>query len=72
MMWLARLKPLVAVAATLIVVTAGVAVQGANSPRPRERGNRPNPVVPRKPAQAPPPLYRTSRPTGTLPGSSSP
>ena len=36
MMWLARLKPLVAVAAALILATAGVAVQDANSPRPSE------------------------------------
>jgi RNA polymerase sigma factor (sigma-70 family) len=32
MMWLARLKPLVAVAATLILATAGVAVQGRQKP----------------------------------------
>jgi RNA polymerase sigma factor (sigma-70 family) len=38
MMWLARLKPLAAVAAALILVTAGVAVQGRQGPTPqRER-----------------------------------
>ena len=34
MMWLARLKPLVAVAAALILATAGVAVQGRQQPAP--------------------------------------
>ena len=34
MMWLARLKPLVAVAAALIFATAGVAVQGRQQPAP--------------------------------------
>jgi putative ABC transport system permease protein len=34
MMWLARLKPLVAVAAALILTTAGVAVQGRQQPAP--------------------------------------
>jgi hypothetical protein len=34
MMWLARLKPLVAVAATLILATAGVAVQERQQPAP--------------------------------------
>ena len=33
-MWLARLKPLVAVAAALILATAGVAVQGRQKPAP--------------------------------------
>jgi hypothetical protein len=38
MMWLARLKPLVAVAAAVMLVTAGVAVQGRQGPAPqRER-----------------------------------
>ena len=32
MMWLARLKPLVAVAAALILATAGIAVQGRQKP----------------------------------------
>ena len=36
MMWLARLKPLVAVAAALILATAGVAVQGRQQPAPEE------------------------------------
>src|SRR5690349_16056663 len=35
MMWLARLKPLVAVAAALILATAGVAVQGRQQPAPK-------------------------------------
>ena len=43
MMWLTRLKPLVAVAAALILTTAGVAVQGRQQPAPRGRGNRPRP-----------------------------
>ena len=34
MMWLARLKPLAAVAAALILATAGVAVQGRQKPAP--------------------------------------
>jgi hypothetical protein len=34
MMWLTRLKPLVAVAAALVLVTAGVAVQGRQQPTP--------------------------------------
>ncbi len=34
MMWLARLKPLVAVAAALILATAGVVVQGRQTPAP--------------------------------------
>ena len=34
MMWLARLKPLAAVAAAVILVTAGVAVQGRQGPAP--------------------------------------
>jgi hypothetical protein len=34
MMWLARLKPLVALAAALIFATAGVAVQGRQQPAP--------------------------------------
>ena len=34
MMWLTRLKPLVAVAAALILATAGVAVQGRQQPAP--------------------------------------
>jgi hypothetical protein len=34
MMWLTRLKPLVAVAAALILTTAGVAVQGRQQPAP--------------------------------------
>ena len=34
MMWLARLKPLAAVAAALILATAGVAVQGRQQPAP--------------------------------------
>ncbi len=55
MMWLARLKPLVAVAAALILATAGVAVQGRQQPAPRGRGNRPRPPLPRQPVRAPPP-----------------
>ena len=51
MMWLARLRPLVAVAAALILATAGVAVQGRQQPAPDRRGNRPRPLLPRKPAR---------------------
>jgi RNA polymerase sigma factor (sigma-70 family) len=40
MMWLARLKPLVAVAATLIIATAGVAVLGRQQPAPEREGEQ--------------------------------
>jgi hypothetical protein len=46
MMWPARLKPLVAVAAALILATAGVAVQGRQQPAPegaREQAKTPPP-----------------------------
>jgi hypothetical protein len=36
MMWLARLKPLAAVATALILATAGVAVQGRQGPAPEQ------------------------------------
>ena len=38
MMWLAKLKPLVAVAAALILATAGVAVQERRQPAARAKG----------------------------------
>jgi RNA polymerase sigma-70 factor (ECF subfamily) len=47
MMWVARLKPLAAVAAALLLATAGVAVQGRQQPAPQ--GER----EPRKTASAP-------------------
>ena len=71
MMWLARLKPLVAVAAALILATAGVAVQGRQQPAPegaREQAKTASP--PTAGAGAAP--ARTRRPTRPLPGSSSP
>ena len=40
MMWLARLKPLVAVAAALIVATAGIAVQERRQPAAERRGEQ--------------------------------
>jgi hypothetical protein len=40
MMWLARLKPLAAVAAALILATAGVAVQGQGRQQPAPEGAR--------------------------------
>ena len=52
MMWLARLKTPVAVAAALILATVGVAVQGRQQPAPEGRGNRPRPLLPRQPARA--------------------
>ena len=48
MMWLARLKPLVAVAAALILATAGVAVQGRQQPSPKGAREQ------ARPAPAPP------------------
>jgi len=52
MMWLTRLKPLVAVAAALILTTAGVAVQGRQQPTPEgARKQAPAQVVDR-PARA--------------------
>jgi RNA polymerase sigma-70 factor (ECF subfamily) len=45
MMWLARLKPLAAVAAALFLATAGVAVQGRQGPAP-EREREPAKVAP--------------------------
>ena len=40
MMWLARLKPVVAVAAALVLTTAGVAVQGRQQPAPEAAQER--------------------------------
>ena len=40
MMWLARLRPLVAVTAALILATAGVAVQGRQQPAPEGAGEQ--------------------------------
>ena len=71
MMWLARLKPLVAVAATLIVATVGVAVQGRQQPSPEGVREQARNTPPRQPARAARPC-RTWRPTGLLPGSNSP
>ncbi len=74
MMWLARLKPLVAVAAALVLATAGVAVHGRQNPAPDGAQEKPNTALPRQQAQAPqvPPPCPTWRPTGLLPGSSLP
>jgi hypothetical protein len=47
MMWLARLRPLAAVTAALILATAGVAVQGRQQPAPegaREQAKTPPPT----------------------------
>jgi hypothetical protein len=59
MMWLARLKPLAAVAATLVLATAGVAVQGRQQPAPKgaqEQTKTAPPALPSPPAlPAPPP-----------------
>ena len=40
MMWLARLKPVIAVAAALILATAGVAVMGRQQPAPEGAGEQ--------------------------------
>ena len=59
MMWLARLKPLVAVAAALILATAGVAVQGRQQPAPegaREQAKT-----------APAPSRQPARPAAAVP-----
>ena len=66
MMWLARLKPLIAVAAVLILATAGVAVQGRQSPCPREAREQAKPAAPPAAGAAPPPLPRAGR--GGQPG----
>ena len=47
MLWLARLKPLVAVGAALALATAGFAVQGRQKPAAGARRNGPNPLLPR-------------------------
>ena len=54
MMWLARLKPLVAVAAALILATAGVAVQGRQKPAPEGAREQAKPAPPPKAGAAPP------------------
>jgi len=46
MMWLTRLKPLVAVAAALILATAGVAVQGRQKPASEGAREQAKPVPP--------------------------
>jgi hypothetical protein len=46
MMWLARLKPLAAVAAALILATAGVAVQGRQQPAPEGAREQAKTVAP--------------------------
>jgi RNA polymerase sigma factor (sigma-70 family) len=60
MMWLARLKPLVAVTAALILATAGVAAQGRQKPAPegaREQAKT-----------APPPTAVSGAPARVVPG----
>jgi hypothetical protein len=54
MMWLARLKPLVAVAAALILATAGVAVQGRQQPAPEGAQEQAKTAHPALPAPPPP------------------
>jgi hypothetical protein len=46
MMWLARLKPLGAVAAALVLATAGVGVLGQQQPTPKRAGAQSKTVVP--------------------------
>ena len=46
MMWLAKLKPLVAVASVLILATAGVAVQARQKPAPGEAREQAKPAPP--------------------------
>ena len=58
MIWLAKLKPLVAVAAALLIATAGFAVQGRQKPALEGAGNSPRPLLPRQPPP-PPSLFRT-------------
>ncbi len=61
MMWLARLKPLVAVAAALILATAGFAVHGRQQPAPEEAREQAK--------TAPPPIAGAARrPRFTGPG----
>jgi hypothetical protein len=48
MIWLAKRTPLVAVAATLILATAGVAVQGRQQPTPQREREQVKAVVPPK------------------------
>ena len=60
MMWLARLKPLVAVAAALILATAGVAVQGRQQPAPEG--------APEQAKTNPPPSARSGAPARVVPG----
>ena len=71
MIWLARLKPLMAVATALILATAGVAVQGRQQPAPEGAREQAKNAPPPK-AGAGVPLYRPSRPIEPLPVSSSP
>jgi hypothetical protein len=53
MMWLARLKPLVAVAAAVILATAGVAVQGRQGPAPEREREQANTAPPPAAAAVP-------------------
>ena len=72
MMWLARLKPLAAVAAALILATAGVAVHGRQQPAPERKRGTGQDGSSRDSRRGRAPPCRTWRPTGPLPGSSSP
>ncbi len=63
MMWLARLKPVIAVAAVLILTTAGVAVQGASSLRRGARNQAPAQKVDRPARAANGKTVSPSRPT---------
>ncbi len=71
MMWLARLKPLVAVAAALILTAAGVAVLGRQHARAEGAREQAKPARTQKAGAARAPS-RTWRPTGPVPGSSLP
>jgi hypothetical protein len=53
MMWLARQKPLAAVAAALFLVTAGVTAQGRQRPAPEREREQAKVVSPSKPAGGP-------------------
>ncbi len=55
MIWLARLKPLAAVAATLMLATAGVAVQGRQQPAPEGAQEQAGAALPAPPAPPAPP-----------------
>ncbi len=71
MMWLARLKPLAAVAAALILATAGVAVLGRQQPAPEGAREQAKTAPPATAGAAALP-WRTWRTPGPLPGGSSP